>query len=210
MNIPEHQYREKEVIDFMSEAATEGNIIFLKDDKGNDRISQRIQMIIAFSIMDVMANYWCEYLGESKKPSEKVCLWYEKFCLTEDNEEYKRDKQWALLTSARMYRFRNSAIHFWGLSETTDDVYITLTPNDTPKKERLQLIDAFKSKDKNTIIIKPGDFYILVKKGAIAMLNSWAETIQASHNDSVIKQEYINGIERVWNKFKREGAVKIY
>ena len=161
--------------------------------------------------MDVMANYWYEYLGKStNKPSEKTCLWYETFCMTDENRIYRKDNQWKLFNSSRMYKFRNSLVHFWGLSETTDGTYISLAPNDMPDSEKNKLIEAFKNRGSNTIIIKPSDFYTLVKEGGIVMLNSWVEAIRVAQKNQSKTEEYIKNIERVWAKFKREGAVKIY
>ena len=210
--IIEHNKREKFVIDFLTEVANETNIIYLKGENGNDRIPLRIQMIINFSLLDVFANYWCEYRNNLENPHKRCCDWYDQFCKTDRNEEFARDRQWATLSSSQMYDFRNSIVHFFALPEEKGDLYISLMPNNTPDAESqslYDLLDKLKKSGKNVFIIKPHNFHKLIKKGGIIMLEDWANNIKTSKIDKAKGDEHIAGMERLWNKVNREGAVKI-
>jgi hypothetical protein len=205
----EHNKREKFVIDFLTEVANETNIIYLKGESGNDRVPLRIQVIIVFSLLDVFANYWCEYRNNREKPRKRCCDWYEQFCKTDRNEEFVRDKQWAILSSSQMYDLRDSIVHFFALPEERENLSISLEPNNLPVAESQNLRNEFKKTGKNILIIKPHDFHKLIKKGGIVMLKDWANNIKASRNDKAKGDEHIAGMERLWNKVNKEGAVKI-
>lgn len=205
-----HIERDKEVFEFFSNIATESNIVFLKAENGTDRIPLRTQMIISFTLMDVLASYWYEYLGKTATITVRSCSWYDTFCKTEKNTEYIKDKQLKILGSERLYQFRNSLVHFMGMSEGKDNIYMSLASNDLPEDEKDKFIKGLETKDYKNIIIRPNDFHNLIKQGGIMMLNEMQKIIEQSHTDDGKKKEHIDGIERIFNKIQLEGAVGIY
>lgn len=205
-----HPERDKVVFEFFSNIVTESNIVFLKADNNVDRIPLRIQMIISFTLMDVLASYWYEYLGKVATISTRSCSWYDTFCKTERNTEYNRDKQLKILSSERLYQFRNSLVHFMGMSEIKENLYMSLASNDLPENEKELLIKGLETKGHRTVVIRPNDFHKLIKQGGILMLNEMQKVIEQSHTDNEKKKEHIEGIERIFNKIQLEGAVGIY
>lgn len=207
--IIEHDKKEKYVVKFLTDIATETNIIYLKDEKGNDRISLRIQMIVIFSLIDVLASYWYEYQNKNGSPGERFRNWYDQYCKVDRNEEFCKNKQWTELNSTRIYKFRSSIVHFFGLSEETDNLYIILSPNNWFDIEAQKLFDKMKQDGHNTIILKPHEFYDLIREGAKLMLKDWIDAINMSKLDEVKGYKHIEGIRRIWNKINTEGAEKI-
>lgn len=200
----------KQVFQFFNDIAEESNIVLLRGDGEGDRISLRIQMVISFSLMEVLASYWYEYLGKTAKTSERSCDWYDVFCKTNKNKEYTKEPQWNLLSSKRLYHFRNSLVHFMGMSEVYEGTYMGLVPNDLPDEEKENLQRILKKDTHSTIVVRPHDFHRLIRQGGILMLNKIQETIKQAETDKKKKLEYLGGIDRIWKKFIKEGAVKIY
>ncbi len=202
--IEEHSMREKEVFAFFQAVMDESHQVFLNENNGVNRIPLRIQMIIAFSTIDVLASYWFEYLGQTGKTNERAQVWYERFCRTEENEYLK-----GLLTevtSERLYKFRNALVHFFGLGEDTKDIFIALAANDLSNEDREKMEAAFIKKRNKTILIRPKDFYDLVREGALLMLGLWENVIKEAQVNPQKEKEYLDGISRVYSKIMNEGA----
>lgn len=205
--IREHNKRDNVVFKFFKEASEESNNIIVKDKNGNDFISARVQMIINFSLIDMLANYWYEYRGASGKTNEKSKIWYETFCASDRNKEFK--DLWKEISSERIYILRNSLVHFFGLGENGDDISVSLCQNNFSEEMRKkQESHYFLYYGKKTLIIRPRDFSKLVREGAILMLDDWRSIISESQSNLIKARGHIDGIERVWLKIQREGAVR--
>ena len=210
MDIHAHQQRDKEVFQFLVGITGESDVVFLKGDKEEEKIPLRIQMIISFTLMDVLASYWYEYLGKNDSISARSCSWYDHFCRTDRNTEYKKDPQWQILSSDRLYQFRNSLVHFMGMSEIRENIYMGLVSNDLPETERERMIKRLTAATHRTAIIRPNDFHKLIKQGGKIMLEEWQKVIEQSHTNPEKKKDHIDGIERIYNKIQLEGAAAIY
>ncbi|MFA6593891.1 MAG: SEC-C domain-containing protein [Candidatus Buchananbacteria bacterium] len=205
--LAEHNDREKKVFRFFNEVIEETNIILLKSEDGHDKIQSRIQMIIIFSLVDMLGGYWYTFLGQNGKTLERPKNWYNKYCATEENIHYK--DFWTELNVERLYVFRNSLVHFFGLGEKYDNIYISLASNNLPDKTHKNWQEEFSKKGDKTIIIRPEDFYNLIKEGGVLMLKEWGNMIKQAQTNRDKECYYINGIERVWDKIRKEGAVRI-
>ncbi len=208
--ISEHKIREKIVVEFLTDVANEANIVFYRNESESYIVPLRIQLIISFSLLDLFANYWYEYKGETGTQSGRMTSWYDKYCRTSENEVYASDDQWKDLSSSRLSEFRNALVHFFGLGEVKpNDIYLALVSNDLPKIEIESMRTKFTNGGHPTIIVKPIEFHSLIKKGAILMLEEWANVINQSKNSQTITLQYITAIERVFNKIQKEGAVQV-
>lgn len=205
--LKEHTDREKEVFHFFNQIIAETTIIYLKDANDKDQIPLRIQMIIIFSLIDVLGSYWYEYLGQSGKTNERAQAWYEAFCATDRNPHYQG--LWRELTSTRLYAFRNALVHFFGFGEENEGLSIILAASNLSEKMRLGMEEDLLVRGHKTIVMRPNNFSDLIKEGAIIMLHEWGSTIQAAQSEPVREAEYIAGIERVWKKVRKEGATGI-
>jgi hypothetical protein len=203
--IAQHNERENEVVEFLMNVMGEVNQIFLNEPNGYNKISLRIQMIIAFSAIDVMAHYWFAFLNKTGKTNERAQMWYEEFCAKDEN------KYWVGLyrdvTSKRLYDFRNALVHFFGMGEVIgDEIYIALVASDLTAENKEKMEHIFLEKGHKTIMIYPKDFFDLVREGARIMIRHWLKMIAEAQTDKEKEKEYIDGIERVWSKTRKEGA----
>jgi len=204
-----HEQREREVFDFFNGITSETDSIFLKNNDNTDVIPLRIQMVVVFSLIDIFASYWYEYRGEEKGQRERFTSWYDTFCRKKINSRYNEGGKWDVIDQDRIYRLRCSLVHFFGLSSASEPIYLSLVSNNLPEKE-IKDLEARLNKLKTNIIIKPHDFYILVKNGCIVMFNEWIKNIhEANDGDDNKKREHIEGIERIWKKIQNEGAIGI-
>lgn len=209
VRILSHEQREAEVFSFFNGVISETSAIYLKNDNNIDIIPLRIQMIIIFSLIDIFASYWYEYKGEVDGQKDRFISWYENFCRINKNKEYINKHIWSEISSNRMYNFRSSLVHFFGMSEKSEEIYLALVSNYLQKVE-MEALELQINKTAKSIIIKPHEFYILVKNGATLMLESWIQNIrQANEGNNDKKTEHIDGIERIWEKIQKEGAVQI-
>ncbi len=207
LNISLHGAKEKEVFEFFNQIVKETTIVFLKDVSGGDRIPLRIQMIITFSLIDILASYWFEYLEKTGTQQERFCLWYKTFCKTYRNKKYLKNQQWNILSSSRLYQLRNSLVHFFGLSSKIENIYLSLVPNDLPDNEKSDLEKRLNNHKYKTIVIKPNEFHELVREGGILMLEDWLENVRlANSGDTNKKNAHIKGINKIWEKIRSEGA----
>lgn len=206
-NLEEHKKRDDEVFRFFKEVSEETHRVTAKDSHGNDFISARVQMIIAFSLIDVLASYWYEYKGCFGKTNERAQAWYKTYCTTNDNEYYK--ELWKELDCENLYKFRNSLVHFFGLGEQDEKLYLSLCQNNLSEEIRQKWQLDFCQKNKKTFIIRPKDFSNMIKEGAILMLNEWKRVIEDAQIDREKEKVHIEGIERVWKKINKEGAVRV-
>ncbi len=207
--INEHNEREKFVFRFFNEVLEDTNVILLKNKEGDDKLPLRVQMIIAFSLIDVLGSYWYEYLGKTGKTSERAQKWYEQFCLNDKNPNLLTPQDWSRISSDRLYQFRNSLVHFFGLSEKSDGIYFALAPNNLPDDKHKDWQKQFSKKGDESFIIKPANFYDLIREGAVLMLNEWSEVIKNAQTSPEHEKSHIEGIERIFNKINKEGAVKV-
>lgn len=203
--IGQHDAREKEVVSFLMGVMEECNTVFFKNDKGITPIPQRIQTIVAFSLIDVLGSYLFGYLDRKGSPSERFKLWYDEFCINTNNPSYKG--MFTEIDSERMYRFRNALVHFFGMGDINDeDIFIALAANDLADSDKEKMEKAFAQRGHKTIMLRPKDFFDLVREGVILMMNGWKDVIQSAQTDRQKEKEHIEGIERVWAKIQSEGA----
>ena len=205
--IKEHHVREKSVFNFFNDVLRETNIIMLKTKEGNDQISARVQMIIIFSLVDMVASYWYEFDGKTGRTSERPKEWYTNFCANVKNEDFK--DCWLDIDPERLYEFRNSLVHFFGLGKSENALAIVLAQNNLPEEERNKWQNFAVKSNKKIAIICPMHFYDLIRKGALLMLDEWRGLINNAQLDRFQEAKYIEGIRRVWEKIQNEGAVRV-
>jgi hypothetical protein len=205
----EHPSKDNKVFRFFSEAVEDIGTAFRVNESGKDLVAARVQLITVFTFIDVMASYWFEYLGENGTQQQRFNAWMNDYCLTEVNAEYKKEPEFQKLTSTRVYSFRSSMVHFLGLSEYSEGYYILIATNERPEEEIERLKKAIKDKSRPVIIIKPKKLHNLITDGATLMLHAMQKNINDSKLDDVKKWAHVHGIDRIFKKTEKEGAVKI-
>ncbi len=116
---------------------------------------------------------------------------------------------WKELSAERLYSFRNSLVHFFGLGEEKEGVYMALAPNNLPDQLHDKWQKEFLKRGKRTVVIRSQDFYDLVREGAILMLGEWQDIIKQAQTNRKREQDYVDGIKRVRSKIEKEGAVRV-
>jgi hypothetical protein len=211
MTVPNLSFQEmeKEVFAFFNEAvAQEINIVNLQNEKGHDAIPLRAQLILIFSLVDILSNYWFEFRGESASQRIRFCSWISEFCMTKKNSKYIG--YWKTVSAQRLYELRCSSVHFLGLSRANEGIYFALSPNDYPESKRGEFSRKISKPGNKTIMLKPRHLHELTRQGGMLMLNSWQRMIkQANKGSQEKREEYMSGIERVWRKYFSEGAVNV-
>ncbi|MES3005480.1 MAG: SEC-C domain-containing protein [Patescibacteria group bacterium] len=207
--INDHPSRNKKVFQFFTQAIEDINTAFRKDDKNRDIVASRVQMVTIFTFIDIMASYWFEYLGKTGTQQERFLGWFSKYCLTTDNKEYKDNTEMKKITAPRAYSFRNSMVHFFGLSGFEEDKYMLLATNDRPEIEVEELKKRLKKKSRAVVITKSEEWHRLITSGAMLMLEEMQNDIDKSQTDEATAYAHVHGIDRIFQKTQKEGAVKI-
>lgn len=202
--ISQHTAREKEVVDFLMSVIAECDTVFFKNEKEITPIPQRIQMIVIFSLIDVLGSYWFSYLNDTGTTNERPRVWYEEFCINTENQYYKG--LFTEVSSERLYKFRNALVHFFGLGEPTEDIFIALAANDLSDENKKNMEAEFARRKHKTIMLRPSDFFGLVREGTILMMFRWSKVIEEAQHNHEREKEHIDGVERVWKKIRNEGA----
>lgn len=201
----EHAEKEKEVMDFFNGLVKDvKKLLFLEEAKGV--VSERMQTIACFVLMEVFSNYWSIYNSKNETPEERLITWYKLFCSSDENKTYKENEYLKKLGYAPLLKLRHSLIHFYGMSEQEEGKYITLISKDIDQETFEKYKKGFK---KGIAVLKTTDLYEFFKDAGLLMLKHFLINIQKSGQDEDKKWEHIEGINRIHDKFKKEGATEI-
>ena len=207
--LKEHDIKEKEVVralnkDFINDL----NQLFYKIEDDREVVPERIQLIGIFTMIDVLASYWYEYLGKSGTQKERFHDYVKNFCLLADNEEYQSNKYICSIDSEKLYRLRSGLVHFYGIA--VED--FAIAPNFS-KKVSVEFIEESYQKFKKLfpalVFIQPFELKKIVVVSAILMIEKMKKNIHLSAQDESKKWEHIYGIDRIFNKLQKEGAKKM-
>lgn len=204
--LEKHAEKDKLVFRFFEDTLADMSSIFAKDENGLEVVASRVQLISIFTLIDVFASYWYEYHNQNGKPSERFCQWLSQFCFTEENEEYS-DSIYVNITPERLYQFRSSLVHFFGLSRTDTDTF-GIVPND---EEAKKIMESYIKQKKGSVMymVDSKKLHSLVSEGAVLMLNGWSDVIKEAQQNEHMKMEHIRGIDRIYKKVMLEGAIRV-
>src|SRR3990167_1224541 len=83
-----HQKKDDDVFKFLKEATEDIASVFAMDLEQRNYTTERVQLICVFTLIDVIANYWYEYLEKNGTQRDRFLEWVKKYCLTNSNPEY--------------------------------------------------------------------------------------------------------------------------
>lgn len=205
----EHQKKDDAVIKFFLKEATEDIAsVFAMDSEGRNYTSERVQLICVFTLIDVIANYWYEYLGETGTQQVRFLQWVKKYCLVDANTEYK-GKDFAYLSAENLYAVRSSMVHFLGIAGLNNEYKLTFATNRMSDDFIEKYKKGFKERGHNVLVIKPKKLHNLILEGTILMLTDWKKVISEAQSDEEKKWRHIEGIDRIYKKFQLEGSMKV-
>lgn len=201
--LAEHPEKEAEVFAFFNDAVEDVKRVFMVS--GIDKIvSPRLQVICAFALAEVFASYWDRYTSSPPMGSDdRFHVWFTRFCTATKNETYAGSEDFKRLGVESLMQLRHSLVHFFGLSVQTPGKQMALASNDMDK----ETFGRFKGGFKSTVaVMKPIEIYSLFRDGALLMLGEMQENIRRSATEGERKWLHVEGINRIYNKFKNEGA----
>ncbi len=189
---------------FFQEAVSEIQAAFLTD--GVEKyVGPRLQLVAAYTLAEVFSSYWDIYRAFDKNPDERMRTWLGEFCFTSDNDTFQKNPYFKRLNAQDLISLRNSLIHFFGLSDqAATSMQIAFAQSHMKDDEFAEYISKF---PKTVVAFKPIDFYHLFKDGALLMLNVLLDNIHQAAKDESKKWEHIEGINRLYEKVMKEGAV---
>ena len=207
--LEKHSLKDKEVFLFFREVTEDiGSAFVLEKETGNDYVAQRVQLIVVFTFIDTMANYWFEYLGRKDgTPKIRFNDWCNAYCFNNKNHEYKGD--FLKINAENLYNLRSSLVHFFGLGERDTSFALMIAPNKAKDEEIDKWRKGFKKIGHDGVFIKPKQLHNFVTEGGLLMLDDMRSNIEGSGIDENKKWQHINGIDRIYKKIMLEGAARI-
>ncbi len=205
----EHQKKDDAVLKFFLKEATEDIAsVFAMDTQKRNYTSERVQLVCVFTLIDVIANYWYEYLGKNGTQKDRFLEWVEKYCLTNANPEYK-NTDFVHLSAKNLYAVRSSMVHFLGIAGLDGDYKLTFATNIMSDDFIEKYRKGFLERGHHVLVVKPKSLHNLILEGTILMLNEWKKVIDEAQSDENKKWEHIEGIDRLYQKIQIEGAAKV-
>ena len=202
-----NEYEEilKEVLDSLLKSTQELNQLFFKTKQDNEVISSRMQLIGVFTIIDVLGNYWYEYLGKNGKPSERFDDFINTFCFIDENNEFSSRKYLQNTTTEELRRLRDSIVHFYGIGKNGRYTIISNPSQTNLQKDIDSSIELFRHIKKDIVFIQPLEFKKIIIEGSILMLfKIKTDVLEAKSNQEELK--VIDSIKRIQHKLREEGA----
>lgn len=204
----DHQKKDDAVFQFFKVASEEINSVFATDH-GRHYTSERVQLVCVFTLIDVVANYWFEYLGRPDgKPRTRFEEWMTAYCLTEKNPEYV-GTDFINLSCGDLYATRSSLVHFFGLAGLSGSHKLVFATNGISDDFIEKYKKGFQERGHLVLIVKPKKLHNLVLEGVLLMMFEWKQTIADAQSDEIKKWQYIEGINRIYQKIQLEGAMKV-
>lgn len=205
----EHQKKDDAVFKFFLKEATEDIAsVFAMDLEQRNYTTERVQLICVFTLIDVIANYWYEYLGKNGTQRDRFLEWVGKYCLTDSNPEYS-GTDFVHLSADNLYAVRSSMVHFLGIAGLDGDYKLTFATNRMSDGFIAKYKKGFLERGHHVLVIKPKKLHNLILEGTVLMLNDWKKIIEEAQNNEETKWQHIEGIDRIYQKIQLEGALKV-
>lgn len=191
--VAEHKEKEKEVIDFLTNSIAEASKVFSSGQKN----LHRAQLLMAFTLADILSQYWMLYLEKTQRQSDYFQEWLSEFCLSEVNQVYNQEYYLRKLDSEKLYKLRNSITHFFGLPR---EFKVVVFPEEHDPRKIKRFVDIFK-KDLNMEIypVQSQKIYTMIINGGNLMIERMRE--QIARDPDV----YFNGISRIYSDVEDRG-----
>lgn len=203
--VNEYQEILNEILDSLLRSIQELNQLFFKTDDNVEIISSRMQLIGVFTIIDVLGNYWYEYLGKTGKPSERFDDYINKFCFTDENKEFVDRKYLQNVTTEDLRHLRDSIVHFYGLGRNSNITILSHPSKANSQEDIDSSVATLKKLRKDMNFIQPFELKKIIAEGAVDMINVFKnDAIKVKSNEEVLF--VTNNIKRIHKKLREEGA----
>lgn len=199
---------------FLAEKLQKNNIDFgeYKFSEKPETISEKLklhlpirsQMIVLFSNLEVLFALHIAYQEQTddddfirKMTMDKkiVRKFLSGYCLTDDNEWYKKNKKGFSVSAWQFRKFRNSLTHFFSVSDG-----IAISP-DAMKNEAMEVQKSLKKVGSKIAFLSPEDLYAMIKGAVVLMMKEW-------HNDSLLHGDnFARRMSAVQSVVEKNGAI---
>ncbi len=204
----DHQRKDDAVFRFFRGVMDDIQTLFRTDEQGHPQTSQRAQLVLVYTFIDVTASFWYAYLGKVGTPSGRFISWVESYALTKRNGDYS-GTDFEKVSPERLYSLRCSMVHFFGIARKDNEIDVGFAVNNTSAAELEKWRAAWRRSGRDVVILTPWQLYVLVLEGVILMLDEWKGVIDLAQTDEEQKWAHIRGIDRVFRKIDTEGAAVI-
>lgn len=191
----------KKVMSFLSKADEEISDIFcFQNQDKKDAISASVQLILVFTFIDIVANYYHAYQGiKDSGPTKKFYDFVENFCFTEKNIYFKERKYMKNITVDDLKNLRNGLVHFYGIGTQKN---IIIASNGMKKDEISKAVNEH-SINKEPIVVIPMELYTIVQGGTELFFKKF--NIIEEHTAQE-KMEKMSAVNRILEKIYKEGG----
>lgn len=194
----------KKIVNVLIDADEEISMVFnFRNQEEQDIISANVQLILIFTFIDILGNYYNAYLGEKgSSHTKKFNDFVEKFCLVNENIYFRDRKHMQNITSESLRNLRNGLVHFYGIGIQKNIIIASNTISDN------NIIDIVNknSLDKNPIIIVPDELQKIIHEGSQLFMKKF--NINEQHTPEE-KLEKMDAVDRILKKIAEEGGVLI-
>lgn len=126
----QHKEKDDKVFYFFKEVLDDIGSVFVHNDSGKELVSSRVQVVIVFTLIDIVASYWFAYHGRTGTPTQRFTEWMNKYCFIPGNKEFS-NSAYTKPNGERLFELRNSLVHFFGLASKKDALHnFAIAPND--------------------------------------------------------------------------------
>ena len=194
----------KIVTDLLTEAIDEISDVFrFKNQDKKDVISARVQLILVFTFIDIVANYYLAYLGtDDHGPTKKFLDFVEKFCFTNKNAYFNERKHLKNVNAIDLKNLRNGLVHFYGIGTQKG---IVIASNGLGDDEILSVVNN-NSLDKEPIVVIPMELYLIVQGATELFFENFSIAEEHTTQEKISK---MYALDRIIEKIEKEGAVHI-
>ncbi len=178
---------------------------------GKGVISARLQLIALFTLIDILGNYYNEFLGKgSTTHTERFNTFVETFCFSDQNEKFKERKHMKGINANTLRNLRNGLVHFYGIGTQKDIIIISsdLVSSADEKADEIMKGIQRSSISKDPVIVEPSELKDIIKRGASLMAYQFGIDDVEAVSDAY-KLGQAQAIDRVWKKIMAEGSLFI-
>jgi hypothetical protein len=194
----------KIIMNFLRKADEEISDIFrFQNQDKKDVISASVQLILVFTFIDIVANYYHTYLGtESSSHTKKFYDFIENFCFTEKNTYFNKRKHMKNVTASDLKNLRNGLVHFYGIGTQKN---IVLASNGLEDNEILNILNK-NSINKKPIVVIPVELYEIVQGGTELFFENFSITEEHTAQEKI---EKMYAVDRILEKINKEGGIHV-
>lgn len=205
-----NEYEEilRSVIERLQRTTWELNQLFYKTEDDKEIIPALMQLVGIFTVIDVLGNYWYEYLGKKASTSKRFDEYLDSFCFTDKNKEFLGRKYLNSITAEKLRLLRNNVVHFNGLGMDSSIAILSNLSKDNTQAQIDLAVNNLLKLNKNIVFIQTLELKRIVIEGSILMFERFqTDGVSASSDEE--KLLCIKNIERIRYKLDKEGAMGV-